>query len=157
MRKSDFGDISFLHWVILCWFSDPLGAHSVSSTVRNITVGKARVHSPGIQPQEVLSGWTPLRQKSGVLLHWGTPRCGQQLAGSHLRESFPVNPAHLEQMPRVDTSTRSWSFPTCSVSPHLGTDCYFSFVACSLLFKNKTNQHGWGQRLHLADSASGRN
>lgn len=34
MKKSDIGDISFLHWVILCWFSDPLGTHSVSSNVR---------------------------------------------------------------------------------------------------------------------------
>lgn len=48
--------------------------------------------------------------------------------------------------------------PLHSVSPHLGTDCYFNFMECSLMFKNETNQQcGLGQRLHLADSASRRN
>lgn len=103
----------------------------------------------GVQPEEVMSGWTQLMRKSSVPLHWVTPRCGQQLAGCCLRKSFGTAASGGWVYTLLITSLLSES--------HLGTDCYFSFMWCSLLFKNKTNQRGLGWRLHLADSASRRN
>lgn len=88
--------------MLVSWSS---GAHFVSSTVRNRAVERAGCIAPEVQPEGVLSGWIQLRWKSGMLLHWGVPRCGQQLARSHPRESFP------SLMQPVQHSCPRWTCP----------------------------------------------
>lgn len=148
-----FRDTSIPHFSLV---AQCFGVHFVSSSVSSMSAEQPGMHSPRVSSQ---GRWETAEFSWSVKVacfytEWHSD-VTSSWPGAASRSHSLINMARLEQLPQVDAH-RPLLFP-CSVSLRLGTHCYSSCLQCSLLFKQKTNLRGFGQRLHLADSTLRRN